>query len=290
MNSSAQSVFGETYSWFLRDVAPTQEPAFVFDDAAAPTTDLVIRAVSRAQCFAFAPERPNGGAALILAGGGYTQLVVGKEGVQIAHWLNTLGFYAFVLVHRFPNAEFGAQAPLDDAIEAMRAIRARAPTLGITRVGALGLSSGGHLAASLIARYPAQWTAPPSAHAGSPSRPDFLVVGYGPISTNAAGRTIIANKPPLPPPEKQALYDAMQPDAHLIDAPPPTFIVYAASDPVVPVENGRRLHAALESKGVAAELHVFADAPHGFALRERALPVGLWPDLCAAWLRQTGNL
>ena len=115
-------------------------------------------------------------------------------------------------------------------------------------------------------------------------RPDFLIVGYAPISTNATGRTIIPNKPPLPPPEKQALYEAMQPDVQLLDSPPPAFIVYAANDAVVPVENAYRLHKALQEKGGAAELHVFADAPHGFALREKELPVGKWPELCAQWL------
>jgi len=58
----------------------------------------------------------------------------------------------------------------------------------------------------------------------------------------------------------------------------------------VPVENGRRLHAALEAKGTHAELHIFAHAPHGFALREADLPVGQWPKLCEQWLRQIGML
>jgi dipeptidyl aminopeptidase/acylaminoacyl peptidase len=71
-----------------------------------------------------------------------------------------------------------------------------------------------------------------------------------------------------------------------MDSPPPTFIVYSADDDVVPVENARRLHAALEAKGAAAELHIFAHAPHGFALRESQLPVGKWPQLCSEWLMQ----
>jgi acetyl esterase/lipase len=177
---------------------------------------------------------------------------------------------------------------VDDAIEAMRQIRARAPELGIDPrgVGVLGLSSGGHLASCLVSNYPQSWVAPASAFAEYSWRPDFLIVGYGPISTNAAGRTIVANKPALPPPEKQALYDTIQPDTQLIDDPPPAFLVYAADDTVVPVENGRRLHAALEAKGAHAELHIFAHAPHGFALREHDLPVGIWPKLCEKWLRQ----
>ena len=274
------SILNESFSWPLW---PGDNADISFEDAAAPTRDLVISDVFHPRVFAYNPANPNGRAALVLAGGGYTKLVVGKEGVEVAQWLCSLGFYAFVLVHRFPCARFGSQAPVDDAIEAMRQIRARAVEFGIDPrgIGACGLSSGGHLAACLVARYPKEWRAPASPQANVDAKPDFLIIGYAPISTNATGRTVIANKPPLPPPEKQALYEAMQPDVQLADNPPPTFIVYAANDAVVPVENAYRLHKALHEK---AELHVFADAPHGFALREKTLPVGQWPELCARWL------
>jgi acetyl esterase/lipase len=231
-----------------------------------------------------------GRGALVLAGGGYTKLVVSYEGVDVCQWLNSLGWHAFLLVHRFPCARWatpphcGAQAPVDDAIEAMRQVRARSADFGLDALGVVGLSSGGHLAACLSANYPAAWQPPVTSQGGHDHRPDFMIIGYAPISTNASGRTVVPDKPPLPPPEKQALYEAMQPDAMLIDAPPPAFLVYSASDPVVPVENAWRLASALRAKGAPAELHVFADAPHGFALRQPELPVGQWPVLAARWL------
>jgi acetyl esterase/lipase len=290
-------VLDESFSWPLWPLhdgkpLPTDHTEFVFEDPDAPVHNRVVSEVFHPRLFAYVPEKPNGRAALVLAGGGYTKLVVGKEGVEVALWLNTLGLHAFVLVHRFPSSRFtdiersGAQAPVDDAIEAMRQIRARASELKLDPrgIGVCGLSSGGHLAACLVARYPEAWRPPASQHAHVDARPDFLIVGYAPISTNATGRTVVPNKPPLPPPEKQALYEAMQPDVQLLDSPPPAFIVYAANDAVVPVENAHRLHAALQKKGGKAELHVFADAPHGFALRERELPVGKWPQLCNDWL------
>jgi acetyl esterase/lipase len=253
--------------------------------------------VHRPHVLAFVPDQPNGRAALVLAGGGYTKLVVSYEGVDVCRWLNSLGFHAFLLVHRFPQARWataaqnGSQAPVDDAIEALRQIRARANEFGLRpdAIGTLGLSSGGHLAACLASNYPTTWTPPASPHAQISSRPDFLVVGYAPISTNATGRTVVANKAPLPPPEKQALYEAMQPDVQLMDHPPPTFIVYSAEDAVVPVENAYRLAAALRAKGASVETHVYAQGAHGFALRETALPVGQWPQTCAAWLTQLAN-
>lgn len=279
--------FGATSSWLLWPGSPgvaADAPDFEFqgDDVAE---------VHRPRVFHFAAAKSTGRAALVLAGGGYTKLVVSYEGVDVARWLNAQGIHAFLLVHRFPQARWagegrnGSQAPLDDAIEAMRQIRSRAAESGVTSVGAFGLSSGGHLAAALASNYPKEWSAPDSAHANLSSRPDFLVVGYAPISTNASGRTIIPDKPPLPPPEKQALYEALQPDAQLSDQPPPAFIVYSAEDPVVPVENAYRLGAALRAKGASAEMHVYARGPHGFALRESSLPVGRWPEACAAWLR-----
>jgi acetyl esterase/lipase len=289
-----QRILGESSSWPLWPVhngepSSSDHTDSAFEEISAPVRDRVIAEVVRPRVFAYVPNSPNGRAVLVLAGGGYTQLVVGKEGVEIAEWLCSLGFHAFVLVHRFPTARSGSQAPVDDAMEGMRQIRARATEFGVRPdgIGVCGLSSGGHLAACLVSHYPASWSAPASAHDGVSARPDFLIVGYAPISTNAVGRTVVADKAPLPPPEKQALYEAMQPDVQLLDSPPPAFIVYSANDTVVPVENAYRLHKALRAKGGSAELHVFADAPHGFALRGKTLPVGTWPTLCARWLESS---
>jgi acetyl esterase/lipase len=267
-------------------------PAFVYGNPDAPVNDRDVVDVFTPRVYGYRPRDPNGRAALVLAGGGYTKLVVGYEGVEVARWLVGLGFHAFVLVHRFPcerwatDGRNGSQAPVDDAIQAMRQIRSRRAEWGLDEhgIGVVGLSSGGHLAAALIADYPAAWRAPRSPQSDVPHRPEFLVVGYAPISTNATGRTIVADKPPLPPAEKQALYEAMQPDAQLAADPPPAFIVYSAEDPVVPVENAYRLASALRARGGTVEAHVFARGKHGFALREKELPIGQWPQLCAGWL------
>ena len=256
-------------------------PFTLADPDAAPTA-AVVKTVAEPRLFGYLPERPNGRAMLVLGGGGYVELMVGREGVQVARWLNRLGYVAYVLVHRFPNAEHGLSAPLDDARAALAAIRASGTAA--KGLGVVGLSSGGHLAACLAAEYPPKWDGAPIAP------PDVLVIGYAPISTNAAGRQIVADKPPLPPVEKQAMYDRLQPDAQLMAGPPPAFIVYAGNDAVIPVENARRLHAAFTAAGASAELHVFADAPHGFALDTPGLPVSVWPTLCEAWLRQVGFL
>ncbi|KAM6510193.1 hypothetical protein FALCPG4_017819 [Fusarium falciforme] len=258
------------------------EGAFELETPGGKTDNAVVTSVEKPFLFGYRPEKANGRGVLILGGGGYVQLMVGREGIAVAKWLNSLGFYAFVLVHRFPNADTGAPAPLDDARRALKLIKesGHAPQ----GLGICGLSSGGHLGAALLADYPQAWTAPDP----EIPRPDFAILGYGPISTNAVGRTIITDKPPLPPVEKQSLYDIVQPDVQIKSPAPPTFIVYSNNDPVVPVVNAYRLAEGITNGGGSVELHIFADAPHGFALDTLNLPVSKWPSMCEAWLRQHG--
>jgi acetyl esterase/lipase len=259
------------------DAFQLAQPGAAFDQA-------VVLKVERPWLFGYHPTvTPNNRAILILGGGGYTQLMVGREGVAVAHWLASLGFHAFVLVHRFPTANTGPQAPLDDARRALLLIDEKG--FAKSGLGVCGLSSGGHLGAALLANYPSStW----NSVSATPRKLDFAVIGYGPISTNAVGRTIIPNKAALEPPEKQTLYDVVQPDVQVAENAPPTFIVYSGNDPIVPVVNAYRLAEGIMGAGGAVELHIFADAPHGFALDTVGLPVAKWPELCEAWMKQNG--
>ncbi|OSS47832.1 hypothetical protein B5807_06640 [Epicoccum nigrum] len=246
----------------------------------------VVHSVERPWLFHYNPTTtPLNRAILILGGGGYVELMVGREGYQVAMWLTSLGFDTFVLIHRFPNAQSTPQAPVDDARKALNIITEGG--FAPRGLGICGLSSGGHLGAALLAEYPETWSSPD----GSAVIPkvDFAIIGYGPISTNAKGRTIVPDKAALPPKEKQELYDVVQPDVQIKTAPP-TFIVYSGSDSVVPVINAYRLAEGITTAGAKVELHVFADAPHGFALDTVGLPVSRWPGLCEAWMEQNGLL
>lgn len=277
-------LFAADNAWPLWD---GQRIEGAFDVTLANGIDqAVVHSVERPWLFHYKPKSSsNGRGILILGGGGYVELMVGREGVQVASWLTSLGFDAFVLVHRFPNAKSAPQAPVDDARRALNIIASE--RLSKSGLGICGLSSGGHLGATLLAEYPKSWTSP-EASATIP-KINFAIIGYGPISTNAKGRTITPNKAALPPAEKQELYDVVQPDVQISTAPP-TFIVYSGSDPVVPVVNAYRLAEGITKVGAKVELHVFADAPHGFALDTVGLPVSKWPILCEAWLEQNGLL
>ncbi|KAL4731883.1 hypothetical protein ACLX1H_000878 [Fusarium chlamydosporum] len=255
-------------SWSLWDECPLKD-AFSAD---TPGDQAVVTKVNSPQILGYQPTNPNGRGILIIGGGGYIELMLGREGIDVAKWLNGLGFYAFVLVHRFPNSETSPQAPLDDGRRALKIMAASG--FAPKGISICGLSSGGHLGAALLADYPDVWT-PPDLEI---PLIDFAIIGYGPISTNAVGRQIIENKPPLPPKEKQDFYNVVQPDVQLCSPAPPAFIVYSNNDPVVPVVNAYRLAEGFTKCGAPIELHVFADAPHGFALdSDKDLPVSRWP-------------
>jgi acetyl esterase/lipase len=209
-----------------------------------------------------------GPAVLVLPGGGYQQVVFDKEGVEIARWLNSLGFSAAVLKYRTrdpdraPSPEV-LEATLADAQQAMRLLRSRAPEwkLDPQRVGAIGFSAGGDLALRLTVA-----AAPEAAVAGVPfeqlnTRPDFLVLVYG------AGRPV--------------------PKAKLGPRFPPVFIAHAADDPKVPVAFATELFAQLQKAGVPAELHVFTKGDHGFALRNPGAVLA-WTTLFQAWAGERG--
>jgi acetyl esterase/lipase len=283
--------FNAPHAWPLyHDDDESFEGAFDISTSGG-INQAVATSVTRPWVFGFNPTSSTSGkqrAVLILGGGGYVELMVGREGVQVAKWLAGLGFHAFVLIHRFPNVDTGSQVPVDDARRALRQIEfSRFASDGL---GVCGLSSGGHLAASLMSGYPSTWNNPEEPNLGELCKLDFAIIGYAPISTNAKGRQIIPDKTALEPPEKQALYDAVQPDVQLKSPVPPTFVVYSGNDPVVPVTNAYRLADGITKAGTAVELHVFSDAPHGFAVDTKGLPVSEWTAMCERWLRQGGFL
>jgi len=239
---------------------------------------------------AFIPAQPNGAAAIITVGGGYTSLVIDKEGTDIAKWLNTLGITAFVVKNRLPGEGHrdGKHVPLQDVQRALRLVRAHAQEwhLDPSKIGAVGLSSGGHLASTLGTNYDKKvYTAVDSSDAVS-ARPDFLVLAYGPHSGNARKSLINPAQKPLEPAEKQALYDEYPTDQQVNAQTPISFLVTADNDDKVDARNSTRFYDALKAAGVKAELHIFQDGKHGFAIRNaKGYPVAIWTLLAEQWLR-----
>jgi acetyl esterase/lipase len=251
-----------------------------------------IQGITKPSITAFFPQQQNGVAALIVPGGGYTNIVFDKEGTDIAKWLNSFGVTAFVLKSRLPGEghENYTEVPLQDAQRAMRMIRGNAATWGLNpaKLGVVGLSAGGHLASMLGTNYDKEvYDRSTDALDKESARPDFMVLAYAPISTNAR---IPENgeKTPLKPIQKQELYDEYPTDQQVTADTPKTFLVCAYDDQKVPMENSLRFTNSLKKAGVDAELHVFMKGKHGFAIRNAKGPIAEWTNLCKAWMNEIG--
>jgi acetyl esterase/lipase len=255
----------------------------------AITTDGItrVRHVSEPEIYVFRPEKQTSDAAVIICpGGGYGILAIDHEGSEIAQWFNERGITAFVLKYRLPEDDLfdnPSIRPLEDAQTAIRLVRQQAATYGLRtdRIGVMGFSAGGHLAAMAS-------TACHSDTERTLSRPDFTLLLYPVISfdeaiTHGGSRSNLIGDHPS---ESEILY--YSPDRQVSSCTPPVFLVTAADDPVNP-ENSIRYFEACRKQHIPAEIHIFEKGGHGYALKKRGLgPVESWPSLMEAWLRERG--
>lgn len=217
------------------------------------------------------PAKPNGAAVLMIPGGGYVRVAVGKNGGPIDAWLASLGITAFVMDYRLPADGWaaGPDVALQDAQRAMRLIRARAPSLGVdpARVATIGFSAGGHVAARLATQFARQTYAPVDEADALSTRPFAAGLFYPVVTATlpyAHGQSVKqllgAN-----PTDAQRL--AISAERHVPADAPPTFIAAAADDRVVPVENSVLMWQALRARKVPVEMHLQEVGGHGFGLK-----------------------
>jgi acetyl esterase/lipase len=255
--------------------------------------DRYVLGISRPRMAVFRPARPNGAAVLITPGGGYSWVVVDKEGYEMARWLAARGITAFVLFYRLPHEGWaaGPDTPLQDAQRAIRLIRSRAGRYAVDpkRVCAMGFSAGGHVCADLMTRFAAGVYAPVDRADALSARPDLAAPIYPVVSmslpTAHAGsrRNLIGENAPA------GLERAHSPHLNMPVDAPPAFLLHAEDDSSVPVENTLLLRSALLARKVQVETHLFADGGHGFGLRlALGKSVEGWQDLFFAWARKKG--
>lgn len=253
--------------------------------------DRIVLGIVRPRMAVFRPARPNGAAVLITPGGGYSWVVVDKEGYEMARLLSGRGVTAFVLFYRLPHEGWtgGPDVALADAQRAVRLIRRRAPRYGVDprRVCAMGFSAGGHVCADLLTRFDARVYPTVDEADGLSARPDAAAPIYPVISMTAptahAGsrRNLIGEDAP------PALERAHSPHLNVRSDCPPCFLLHAEDDPAVPVENTLLVRAALRAAHVDTETHLFPDGGHGFGLRlARGKSVEHWPELFLDWARR----
>lgn len=215
-------------------------------------------------------EIANGTSVVICPGGGYHILAWDLEGTEVAEWLNKQGVTAFVLKYRVPKRSPENIEPRQDAQRAIRVVRSQAKELNIdpNKIGILGFSAGGHLAAmTAIDNEKTTYDKVDAADEVS-ARPDFAVLVYPAYLTNKENT-------------------ALSPDVKVSEKTPPMFLAHAGDDPVTPMSSVL-LYGALKQAKVPAELHVYATGGHGYGLREGNSTATNWPARCEEWLKGRG--
>jgi acetyl esterase/lipase len=228
---------------------------------------LKITSVTDPTLIVFKPKASlnNHAGVIVCPGGGYHILAVDLEGYEVAKWLNKLGFTAFVLQYRVPKKREGA---LNDIQRALRIIRSQASTwqMNPSKLGVLGFSAGGSLAARASTNYNKETYYAVDTIDQQSSRPDFALLIY-PAYLNLG-----ENK-------------SITPELTITKNTPPMFIFQTADDG--DAGSGLVMADTLRKAKVPVELHLLPFGPHGYGLRKGNDAAETWPTLAAKWLKKT---
>jgi acetyl esterase/lipase len=226
-------------------------------------------------------------AMIIMPGGAYLLRSEQNEGIDIAHWLNSIGISAFVLNYRLERDP----APLSDAQRAIQYVRANAERFKVDpkRLGVMGFSAGGHLAATASNNILAATPDSPDPILHVSSRPTVMVLGYPVISFGQLGHVtsrdmLIGTNPPV------ALIKHLSAEKNVTADTPPTFIWAAKTDKQVDYRNSQMLADALARHSIPYELHLFPEGQHGSGLAKNEQYAAEWPSLCKSWMQKIGFL
>ncbi|RZM25582.1 MAG: alpha/beta hydrolase [Pedobacter sp.] len=217
-----------------------------------------------------AKEKATGASVIICPGGGYGILAIDHEGFNVAKRFNEIGVAAFVLKYRLPSdaiMEDKSFGPLMDAQQAIYLVRKNAAKYNISpdKIGIMGFSAGGHLAATLTVHYNDVKIANKEKLS---LRPDFSILVYPVVSFGAfAHQGSAVNLIGKNGTAEQKEYFSNE--KHVNANTPPTFLVHANDDGGVPVENSILFNQALVKNKVKAEMHVYQGGGHGFGLNNK---------------------
>lgn len=268
------------------NIIETSKTPNLFHDRAVVHVDVPLLTVYRA-------AKPNGSAILLMPGGGYGGEFFEREGIEPAQVFNRAGITCFILRYRLPGDGWAnhSDVPLQGAQRAMRLIRANAGKYGVdpAKLGVIGFSAGGHLAASLATRFAAHVYAPVDAADTEDAKPVVAGLMY-PVTTLGDGTNEGTRHWLVGDNADAATLDAYSVDRHIPAGTSPSFICLAADDlDAAPFANGIAMFAALRAAKIPAELHVFEQGKHGFTIRNIAgKPASAWPQLFMAWAATHG--
>jgi acetyl esterase/lipase len=256
---------------------PETLPLYPADQA---PTDL-----EEATVFHPAPGQGNGAGIILFPGGGYGMLSMEKEGYRPANWLADLGFVAMVAPYRVAPNRF--PAPLLDARRAIALMRAQSGAWGIApdKLGVMGYSAGGHLAAMCANLFQEKPAEEPAEVADADLRPDFCVLCYPVIDMLAgiAHQGSVQNLLGPEAPEDERRRFSMH--LRVTGQTPPTFLWHTSQDEPVPPQNSMGYYDALHRHGVPAELHIYRKGPHGMDMGESAGNLRPWVGDLQQWLQ-----
>ncbi|MEJ7694197.1 alpha/beta hydrolase [Daejeonella sp.] len=222
-------------------------------------------------------------AVIICAGGGYAELNIKREGYAIAEAFNKKGIAAFVLKYRLSDDKSNSDksiAPLQDAQQAIKVVRDSAEKWKIDphKIGIMGFSAGGHLAASLGSHYNDALINNPSK---TNLRPDFMLLIYPVISFRELFGHIGSRDNLLSKSPSRESVDYFSNELHVNKQTPATFLVHAGDDKIVSVVNSLKYYEELQKSSVVADLHIYAKGGHGFSI----VPAfDEWFGRCILWL------
>lgn len=250
--------------------------------------DRAYLAITKPTLTAYVPAKPNGMSVVVAPGGAYARVVTDKEGADVGRAFNERGVTVFVLKYRLPAEGHvnGKDVPLQDAQRALRLVRKNAAEWGLDaqKIGMMGFSAGGHVAASLGVGFDKKVYDPLDAVDQQSARPDFLVLMYPVITMDEKLTNIDSRKNLLGDKPSDALVAEYSTEKHVSKATPQTFIAMAANDTSVPLENELSFMRGLQQNGVSVELHVFKESGHGFGIRGAKTTAKGWTKMCLDWL------
>lgn len=225
-------------------------------------------------------EKATGQSIVICPGGGYWLVAIGHEGHDFGKWLAENGVTAAVLMYRMPNHR--PEVPLEDAAEALRYMKEEyAPAHGITSVGIMGFSAGGHLAAA-TAVGALEYNGDKSHRASL--RPDFAVLFY-PVIT---GDALYAHKGSfdnfLGSDRTAELTDRYSAEKLVSEKTPATFMALSDDDGGVPPANSIRFYNALKEHKRPASIHIYPSGGHGWGFRDSFKYKSQWQQSLLEWL------
>ncbi|MGJ7031500.1 alpha/beta hydrolase [Niabella hirudinis] len=290
LNSSAQQVY----------LLYTKVPNAVKTNTIAERRDttatgrILVRAVTTPTITAYLPakEKASGAAVVICPGGGYSYLVINQEGSDVAEAFAKNGVAAFVLKYRLPDDRVMINktiGPLQDAQQAIKTVRERAAEWNIdpARIGIIGFSAGGHLAATASTHFNDKIIDNPGS---TRLRPDFSILVYpvisftDPLAHKGSRRALLGKDTAV-----VAKADQYSNEKQVTTETPPAFLLHSSDDKVVPVANSIAYYQALLAAGVNAEMHIYAAGGHGYGLNNKTNN-DQWFERCLNWMRANGWL